>query len=156
MRTDEEIKARIEVIKKEDFFGFSIGDLLLRLTREQAKEIVGSSLEGETDDSWSTLPRDRASILVEMGKYMTFAWEKVLDHRGLSATRSVQHYKAWIWLLGDEDFAAIDWDRYPNYGAPVLLQICDRFGIGRPTSAELLNMAEGEPCRVDCKEGCGQ
>lgn len=64
-----------------------------------------------------------------MKQYMSFAWEKVCGHRGISATRNLAHFKAWLWIL--EEYRLITFldnpRNFPCYGAPVLAEICKRF-----------------------------
>lgn len=66
-----------------------------------------------------------------MEEYMAFAWSKANDSRGISAVRSIQHYIAWIWLLGDEAFAReIETELNSNYcffGKEILISICKKF-----------------------------
>ncbi len=49
---------------------------------------------------------------------------------GLSANRSMSHYRAWLWIEGewsDEDIAALE--DYEDYGKPKLIKICNYLGI---------------------------
>lgn len=127
MRTDEEIIERIKERKPEDFFGWEWTELVSRLDKEVA---VAAGVIEDLGHDWKTFPRDRESILKTMLNYMDFAWSKAFDERGLSAGRSLCHYEAWIWLLGDEDYARFQGisDDYDNYGQPHLRRICDHFG----------------------------
>lgn len=153
MRTDAEILARVREIQAEDFFGFEISDLLIRLPFAAAREFLKADA---TEDGWTVAPRGRDALLAEMDHYAEFAWGKARDHRGISANRSVSHYRGWLWLLSDDDFGAIDWERYRNYGAPILKQICERFAFPVPADEALLRMSRGEPCEPGCGEGCGR
>jgi len=73
----------------------------------------------------------REYILKEMKEYFDFAWEKATNARGISASRSIEHYKIWIWLLGDDEF--LDWiienedDLYNPYGIRILEKIKERY-----------------------------
>jgi hypothetical protein len=95
-------------------------------------------------------------VLEEMKAYMGFAWEKVTNHRGISAIRSVTKMRAWLWLLGDDELyeLATREDNYTNYGAPILLKICEKYMFDVPDSREVVNMAAGRKCRGDCSDGC--
>jgi hypothetical protein len=57
--------------------------------------------------------------------YMDFAWRKANDERGLSASRSVSHYRNWYWLLCDDsiNFSDLE-DNYEPYGKPILVEMC--------------------------------
>ena len=124
MRTDDEILARIEARKEEDFFGFELTDLLIRLPFEKARPYVSDEI---TEAGWTTLPRDRDSVLKEMHEYMSFAWDKANNCRSLSAGRSMCHYMAWVWLVGDEEVFG-DLTDYQYYGKDNLVKICNHYG----------------------------
>lgn len=124
MRTDDEILARIEARKEEDFLGFELPDLLIRLPFEKARPHVSDEI---TEAGWTTLPRDRDSVLKEMHEYMSFAWDKANNCRGFSAGRSMCHYMAWVWLVGDEEVFG-DLTDYQYYGKDNLVKICNHYG----------------------------
>lgn len=124
MRTDEQIIAHITKLEDSDFLGFIRIDLLAYLPFEAAKQFLK---EEATGDDWKVLPRDRESIVAQIKDYMSFAWGKANDCRGLSAGRSLNHMQAWLWMLGEED-AAKSLDDYELYGKPQLRAICEHFG----------------------------
>lgn len=101
---------------------------------------------------------NREAILAEMADYMGFAWDKALDHRGLSAGRSVEKIKAWLFLLGDTEaveFADQD-ENYPQYGCPVLMYVSQRYGLAVPRDDAAARMASGRHCGADYPCGCEQ
>ncbi len=165
MRTQQEIIDRINHIKKEDFFGFSVGDLVSFLGFESAKPFLKKEFvekEGAAQDWKEGMDNlDRGSILATMRDYMEFAQGKATDHRGLSAGRSINHFEVWVWMLGDEDFKALDAIGFENYGAPKLKHICDKYGFPWPSEeedADINAMARGErchSCRDGSDSGCG-
>ena len=123
MRTDEEILARIEKVKHRDFIGTEVSDLIGALSFESAKQFLK---EGITEDQWNDLKIDtKEKILAKMEEYMPFAWNKANNCRGLSAGRSMSHYMAWTWLIGD-DFG--DLTRYEYYGKDNLVKLCEHYG----------------------------
>ena len=122
MRTDQEIIDRINARKEADFFGFELTDLLIRLPFELAKPFLNPDVKGE---DWKVQPRDRDSVLKEMLEYMPFAWGKANNCRGLSAVRSMCHYMAWVWLVGDDLGDLTD---YQYYGKDNLVKICNHYG----------------------------
>jgi len=158
MRTDEEILARVAAVKDTEMFGYQTADLLSRLPFEA---VAGAGLlkSEVTAENWKIESRLRADILAEMRDYMSFGWDKATGHRGLSAERTINHYEAWIWLLGDVEHDAIDWDNYRNYGAPILMQICLTFELPLPARSversRARNMAAGKRCVPGCRDGCG-
>lgn len=122
MRTDEEILARIDAVKDNDWLGTEMTDLLVCLPFDAAKpHLNGDAIPGD----WKVAPRDRDAVLARMLDYMPFAWDKANNQRGLSAGRSMSHFSAWTWLI-EEDFG--DLHDYVFYGKPHLVAICERFG----------------------------
>lgn len=122
MRTDEEILERIEQIKGNDFLGTETFELICRLPFEKAKPYLR---EDATQSDWTQMSRDRETILKEMLEYMSFAWDKACNKRGISASRSMSHYAGWTWLIGD-DFG--DLQDYQFYGKDNLVRICEKYG----------------------------
>lgn len=125
MRTNQEILDRIEERKDIDVFGFETSDLIARLDFELAKEFLNPEHRDGLKEQWEPLPRDRESILAQMLDYMPFAWGKANDERGLSASRSMFHYMAWVWLAGDDLGELTD---YEFYGKDNLVKICEHYG----------------------------
>lgn len=123
-RTDDEIVQKILDVGQKDFFGVMTSDLLQCLSFERAKSFLK---DGITADAWVGMMerKDRESILLRMHSYMSFAWTKANDGRGLSAMRSLQHYTVWIWLLGDD---MGDLTTYQYYGKDELTRICQKYG----------------------------
>lgn len=153
MRTNDEIVARIRHLEetKEDFFGSTRSDLLRALPFKDAKPWLKPEV---TETMWPAPICTREQIIAAMSEYLVFALGKAEDHRGLSANRSIEHFRGWTWLLGDEDYAAIKWDGYSSYGCPVLKQVGERYDLPLPTDDWFKNMSSGKPCEPDCQEGC--
>lgn len=150
MRTFEDIVARIK--NRSSIFGFDAEAIIDFLPFEQAKQFLK---EGVKEEDWKTLPLTREAVIDKMREYMDFAWEKVEDHRGLSAGRSVEKMEVWLWLLGDDELLKqLEDTDYTNYGAPKLMFICQKFGFPFPDTQEVKNMANGLPCEPGC-HGCG-
>ena len=121
MRTQEEILQRIKDRQQDDILGFEWPYYVDALFYEHAKQF----LKPEYDASdWNTKTIDR--IRQEATDYMPFAWGKANDCRGISAGRSISHYVAWLWLLG-EDFDDIE--EYEFYGKSELIRICEYLNI---------------------------
>lgn len=123
MKTQEEILQRMEEIKNDDFFGFQRSDLIEYLDFENAKQYLKPEV---TEQEWNE--REIKSPKEKMLDYMPFAWNKANNQRGLSAARSIDHYRAWLWLDGNEELSQNIAD-YDDYGRPQLRQICDYLGI---------------------------
>lgn len=124
MRSDTEILGRIQAIQDGglDWLGTETTDLIIRLPFASAKPFLK---DDAVEADWKVEPRDRESVLREALEYMPFAWDKANNCRGISAGRSLNHYSAWMWLIG-EDFG--DLNEYEHYGKPQLQSICERFG----------------------------
>ncbi len=114
-----------------------------------------------TEEEWDKLrtPLTPEGVTEEMKRYMdAIGWDKAENHRGISASRTVQKMQAWLWLLGDVDlynFAGDD-KNYPQYGAPILKAISEKYGFAIPTGEGIQRMMKGEPCGDDVDCGCGQ
>ncbi len=124
MRTTDEILSRVEEVRETDFFGFETADLLSWLPYDKAKPYLKDSARSE---DWTYNVPTHDAVLKCIVGYMPFAWKKANECRGLSAMRSLQHMKAWLWLLGDS--LADELDDYTHYGKPQLRAICDKLGI---------------------------
>ncbi len=123
-RTQEEIISRIKEVEATDFLGFKRNDLLMYLDFEHAKPFL---LPEATEESWTTLPSDRDSVLKQMAGYMEFAWNKANNCRGISAGRTMSHYSVWVWMIGDEEIFG-DLEDYQFYGKDHLCAICNHYG----------------------------
>lgn len=156
MRTAAEAVAWYNTRKGDDLFGFA-GEIIFQyIPFEVAKPYLtpeATQAEWEAD----LKPLTHEQCLTDARAYMAFAWEKVADHRGLSAGRSVIKLTAWCALLGEDELVAFanDESHYKQYGAPILKAISERLGFPIPDDARLVRMADGLPCRPDCEEGCG-
>lgn len=128
MRTQDEIVSRIDRIRSEDFFGFETSDLVVALDYEHAKPFLAS---GCTKEEWDLgrpeyTPENSRKLIRD---YLEFAWEKANDERGISASRSQSHFRAWIWLAGDDEvLAAVESAPYEPYGKPKLEVVEAHYG----------------------------
>jgi len=128
MRTQEEILERIKERKPEDVFGFEWLEYAMALTRESAETLKGSVLKADVDlEDWPQPFTKDEEIRSRCVEYMEFAWEKANDCRGISSWRSLAHYKAWLWLLGSDEFDDIE--DYEYYGKDELVCICEYLGL---------------------------
>lgn len=123
IRTPEEIVARIEVMQDDDdLTGTGMMELVARLPFSFAKPYLN---DNAVEDGWTPLTLSREDLLARMLDYMPFAWGKVQKRRGLSANRSMAHFSAWVWLLGDDLGDLMDYD---DYGRANLIRICNHYG----------------------------
>lgn len=125
MRTQEEIKQRFLERKDEDFLGFEVDEYLMAMTRENLESLRGNGVSKDVDLSeYEPLWSCDEELVETCRDYMSFAWEKANDCRGISANRSIYHYIAWLWLLGEDEFDDLMND-YEYYGKPQLVRICN-------------------------------
>jgi hypothetical protein len=150
IRTPEEIVAKIRE-KKDDLASYWRDTLLPYLPFELAKEFL---ILDTAEEQWKGLVEElsRESILEDMSEYMPFAWDKAARHSALSAARTIDRMQAWCWLIHEDH--TLDWNKYRNYGAPILLEICKKFAFDVTVPTPAANMALGQPCREGCNEGC--
>jgi hypothetical protein len=103
MRSQLAIEKRAKKQFNHDNTGFEWTMYIPYLSYERAIRIV------------PTLPRDEwqaehdmvtsKPVLQQMREYMPFAKKKAAEGRNLSSQRSLRHYVAWFWLLGQEEMA---------------------------------------------------
>ena len=122
MRTHEEILRRIEERKPLDMLGFEWHLYLNCLPFDKIRHFFKPDADGT---NWRVSTTEDVRVLAV--DYMPFAWEKANGCRGLSAGRSIMHYIAWMWLLGEDGFD--DMAGYEYYGKDELIQICKHLGL---------------------------
>ncbi len=153
-RTQDEIVARIKEVEAEDILGFMREVLISSLDYEHAKPYLKEDADEYDWDMNRTWNPDR-----EAEEYLAFAISKIQNHRGISASRSVQKLSAWAWLMGRDDiveFMERD-NNYAQYGAPAVKHFAKEMGFNWPDDDKALErMAAGQPCEDNCMEGCGR
>jgi hypothetical protein len=156
MRTADEIIDRMKA--STSCLGFDREVMLPYLTFAQARPFLkADASEADWPADWGQPEKlTREATLAEMADYMSFAWDKAQNHRGISAGRSIEKMETWLWLLGDDaTLAEVEAAGYAQYGAPKLKVICDRYGFTVPDDEDLARMIVGDPCgQCDC--GCGR
>lgn len=127
MRQQEEILDRIKERQEDDWLGFEISEYIRALTYENASPWIKEDVKPE---EWTLTDHD--TILEDARLYMPFAVEKAEGERGISANRSIMHYIAWLWLLGENDLLQkVEHEyntNYHSYGLPILRMIREHFG----------------------------
>lgn len=148
-RTQDEIVARITEVDDDDWMGFRREVLIANLDFEHAKPYLK---DGVTEAEWNPDP----DIAAKAADYLGFAIGKIQDHRGISASRSVDKLREYAWLLGRDDVvSAMDAEDYAQYGAPKVKAFALGMGFEWPASPDLERMARGDACDPDgCGEGC--
>jgi len=152
IRTQDEVVARIREVQIDRLWEFATEILVAYLDFEHARGFLRPEV---TSAGWIQLdPADRQAIRAALREYLHFAWKKVLDHRGLSAGRSIDKLGAWAWLLGDDEVVAVlaDESRYTPYGAPMLAYLSTRYSVPIPAGEVASRMSRGLACHADCEE----
>jgi hypothetical protein len=164
-RTPEEIVARIAAIREGMFgFGFGAEVLLQALTFEQARPVLKPDATGA---EWGDVLDSREKVQDAAVDYLEFAIGKALNHRGLSASRSIEKLTEYLWLLGlDDVLERFEAAGYAQYGMPKLRVMAEQFGMwpypqlqySDSTAAALAaraeRMAAGQRCTPECQSGC--
>jgi hypothetical protein len=129
--TQEEIKTRLLEAQERDVLGFEWHEYIPFLKKEDVKEYLKEDVSEEDIDKFIQ-PLTREHLLKKMHDYMSFAWDKANNCRGISANRSIMHYIAWIFLAGEKEFSeeiSKEFDKnYRFYGKPILEKICNHYG----------------------------
>lgn len=134
MRNQAEIMKRFE--ESNDLFGTQKGDLISYMTFENAKPHLKEDYVAKVEvgeEKWEPSTDPKKEIL----EYLDFAYDKAEGQRGLSAGRSMLHFKTWIWLddqkFYDEVISMIE--GYTDYGIPALDRIAEHYSFKRSVSA---------------------
>jgi hypothetical protein len=112
----------------KEVLDFHYADLLQFIPYNKVKQFLEPDV---TREKWRQYyrPLTVKYVLDVMRDYMKFAWKKCLNERGLSAMRSLAHFRAWLWIL--QDYEALQFinliGHYGCYGAPCLKYICDKY-----------------------------
>lgn len=138
LRTQDEIVAKLDDKTRERFMDFTPDVLVPALEWDFAKKYLQEDyvLKVEKGEEKFENTSDINTIVQEFLDYMVFAWGKAENQRGLSASRSINKLSAWLWLLNREDLVNTieDDDLYNPYGAPALIEVCNKLGIEVPES----------------------
>ena len=124
MKTDDQILERIDYVEKKlDPMGLSTSDLIFRLGYKAGKQFLKADVTEKEYNTQLLGSKNKKDIIKEMEEYLSFAFEKATDERGISANRSLLHYQNWFWLIGDQDFADSIFKDFSNYGLEKLKEI---------------------------------
>ena len=139
LRTQEELKEKFDELRNSThLFSFQIDVLIFYLTFEDTKIYLKEEFLKEIEagtKQWlqiTTIERCIQDFL----DYMEFAFGKAENQRGLSACRSIDKLSIWLWIMNREDLYSIitNEDLYNPYGAPALIEVCDKMDIKVPDS----------------------
>jgi hypothetical protein len=94
----QDILDEIEAAKSagHNFFGAYATDLVKALDWEHAQPFLSEDSE-ITREQWESEART-TDVAAAARSYMDFAIGKIVDERGLSASRNTEHARAWLFL----------------------------------------------------------
>lgn len=161
MRSSEEIVARITDLDPDsDYFGAERSELVQALPFEEAKPWL---VEHTKKSDWTATTATDELVKTSAADYLKFAIGKAENHRGISASRSVDHFRGWVWLsASQETYDQFLETNYENYGAPQLKFAATALGLSAewaefaPEGSQIERMSRGLDCIPEgCDEGCG-
>lgn len=85
--------------------------------------------EGLDASIFKPLDLTRENVIDAMGKDLTFAFEKALNRRGISAGLMYEVIRTWLWVLDDP---LQDHNEYAQYGLPLFKAVALKFGFDNP------------------------
>ena len=126
MKTIEEILS----YESQALDGRDLNRLADFMTVEQMK-LLG--LAPHDPDGWVTEVFTRETVITRLTSDLSFAFEKALNKRGLSAGMMFSVIKMWMWVL-DEHEDLVNWsdDDYAQYGLPYLKAVALRYNLENP------------------------
>lgn len=129
IRKVNEIHEKINEGFKNDFFGFGKSDIVDALSFEEAKQYLSKENLQKTnikEEFENNSLKSKSDVLARMKDYLSFAYDKAENQRGISADRSIQHFIAWAWLIDDEFYKWLESEyetNYHSYGLHILRNI---------------------------------
>lgn len=146
-RTTGEILAKMNSLESGsgDPFGFVRSDLLAFLDYTSAQRYLKAEVN---EAAWKPSSRAEEGIVKTITDYLTFAFEKADDERGLSAARSLYHFSAWLWMLGEADAADALMEKSEYYGQNVLAAIAEHFNTPCPWGGDVAELPWRTPAVI--------
>lgn len=121
----------------QDLLGYELAsfdgrdvDRLASFLKKDDLHIFGLSLEDKTAE-WVTTELTQENVLDCLKRDLSFAFEKALDQRGLSAAAMFSVIKMWMWLL-DDKLQYFDNNYYAQYGLPLFKAVAVKYGFENP------------------------
>lgn len=165
-RSPTEIVERIRELGKDqthDMHGTERSRLLEALPYEDAKQFFKHDAP-HTDETWEVeRTKDRKSVIAQIRSYLGFAWKKANECRGISAQRSLSHFKGLLYLLGPDCDELREWigtpEHYEFYGKPALVKVSELISfpwhddVGGPDDDEWKNGEDAEPVTANVALG---
>lgn len=140
-RTQTEIVEMVRDIQASsgDLFGVTTMHLVNALDYDLAKEFLKPDV---TREDWVPQFKTREDVIKAAEDYLDFAFEKAANERGLSASRSVDHYGAWVFLACTrEEHNEFAEHEYGWYGVAQLMKAAELLGL--KSAAEAIAQIKG-------------
>lgn len=103
------------------------------LTEFMSLEVANSSglFKDLSEEDWAHTVKEynRDNVLMSMKDYLPFAFEKAREERGLSASRSIQKMRTYLFMLNDIELCS-EIEDYTDYGLPQLEKISTKYFSG--------------------------
>jgi len=123
MRTQDEILARAMALSAvgSDLCDDQVNDLVVYLDFDKARQLIDGYVRWA---DWKTETANPVDVIVA---HLPLAWEKANDGQDTSVIRALNHFKASLWLAGDD----VSWrdSDITNHGKPHLVRISERVGF---------------------------
>jgi len=160
-RTIPQIVARIRELggsPELDMFGVERSRLLEALPFEDAKQFLRDGSPHEPEGWEAERLKTREGVVGQVRDYLKFAWGKANGCRGISAQKSMSHFKGLLWLLGPDHDELREWigvpEHFAYYGKPALVRVSDfaRFDWRDPEvgdDGDWRNTESGDPVTAD-------
>lgn len=130
MRSQEEIRERIIATMPGDPLGLEWPEYVCAITKESAMALRGIALQSGADlRDWRPVYSGDDKVLDRCKTYMEYAWSAANDRRTVQSERAMAHYRAWLWLLGEDGFDDMLIGPHSHYGKDALVKICAHLGL---------------------------
>lgn len=111
----------------------NLGRFVLFLNKEYCEKLndlkLGMSVRSDYDADAECKPFTEETIKQQLAADLTFAFEKALDKRSLSASAMHSVINFWLWVLEDD---LLNEDLYMYYGLPLLKAVAVKYGLPNP------------------------
>lgn len=94
-------------------------------------DTFGFGLKDENTEPPMAQELTRESVLENLERDLSFAFEKSIDKRGISSGLMVSVIEMWMEILEDDELQSSD-DMYLYYGLPYLKAVALKYGLKNP------------------------
>jgi hypothetical protein len=133
-RTENQILQRLkEIADADDMFGVERSRLLEALSWQAAQSFLQDGHDHEEAEWEDHRLKTTGQVIDQIVSYLGFAWGKANESRGLSAQRSLAHFRGLLYLLGSDHDELRQWigspEHYQFYGKPQLVKVSEVVGF---------------------------